>query len=78
VTTLDLTAVVVHNEPVVEPLLAAFREAGWAVPDDLSMVPICPDELAERPTRGCRPIFRTMSGRLNNARMLNQPSPRPW
>jgi DNA-binding LacI/PurR family transcriptional regulator len=44
----DLTAVVVHNEPVVEPLLAAFREAGRSVPDDLSVVAICPDELAER------------------------------
>jgi DNA-binding LacI/PurR family transcriptional regulator len=44
----DLTAVVVHNEPVVEPLLAAFREAGRTVPDDLSVVAICPDELAER------------------------------
>ena len=46
----DLTAVVVHNEPVVEPLLAAFREAGRTVPDDLSVVAICPDELAERTT----------------------------
>ena len=36
-----------HNEPVVGPLLAAFREAGRAVPDDLSVVAICPDELAE-------------------------------
>jgi len=44
----DLTAVVVHNEPIVEPLLAAFRELGRAVPDDLSVVAICPDELAER------------------------------
>lgn len=43
----DLTAVVVHNEPVVAPLLAAFREAGRSVPDDLSVVAICPDELAE-------------------------------
>ncbi len=43
----DLTAVVVHNEPVVGPLLSAFREAGRSVPDDLSVVAICPDELAE-------------------------------
>lgn len=43
----DLTAVVVHNEPVVGPLLAAFREAGRDVPGDLSVVAICPDELAE-------------------------------
>ena len=43
----DLTAVVVHNEPIVGPLLSAFREAGRSVPDDLSVVAICPDELAE-------------------------------
>jgi DNA-binding LacI/PurR family transcriptional regulator len=44
----DLTAVVVHNEAVVEPLLSAFANAGRGVPDDLSFVAICPDELAER------------------------------
>jgi DNA-binding LacI/PurR family transcriptional regulator len=44
----DLTGVVVHNEPVVEPLLAAFADAGREVPDNLSVVAICPDELAER------------------------------
>lgn len=44
----DLTAVVVHNEPIVEPLLRAFHDAGRAVPADISVVAICPDELAER------------------------------
>jgi DNA-binding LacI/PurR family transcriptional regulator len=44
----DLTAVVVHNEAAVEPLLSAFANAGRGVPDDLSFVAICPDELAER------------------------------
>jgi DNA-binding LacI/PurR family transcriptional regulator len=43
----DLTGVVVHNEPIIGPLLAAFREAGRDVPADLSVVAICPDELAE-------------------------------
>ncbi|MCT2581616.1 LacI family DNA-binding transcriptional regulator [Actinophytocola gossypii] len=43
----DLTGVVVHNEPLIGPVLAAFREAGRSVPDDLSVVAICPDELAE-------------------------------
>lgn len=46
----DLTGVVVHNEPVVEPVLAALREAGRRVPEDLSVVAICPDELAGRTT----------------------------
>jgi DNA-binding LacI/PurR family transcriptional regulator len=44
----DLTAVVVHNEPIVEPLEAAFRAAGLRVPEDMSIVAICPDEVAER------------------------------
>lgn len=46
----DLTGVVVHNEPIVEPVLAAFREAGHRVPEDLSVVAICPEELAGRTT----------------------------
>ncbi|MEU6037639.1 LacI family DNA-binding transcriptional regulator [Actinomadura sp. NPDC047616] len=41
------TAVVVHNEPIVDPLVRAFRAAGRRVPDDLSVVAICPDEVAE-------------------------------
>ncbi|PZG01788.1 LacI family DNA-binding transcriptional regulator [Micromonospora deserti] len=44
----DLTAVVVHNEPIVEPVVAAFQRAGRRVPEDLAVVAICPDELAER------------------------------
>lgn len=44
----DLTGVVVHNEPAVAPLLDAFRSAGRRVPEDLSVVAIGPEELAER------------------------------
>jgi DNA-binding LacI/PurR family transcriptional regulator len=44
----DLTAVVVHNEPIVEPIMEAFGQAGRRVPQDLSVVAICPDEQAER------------------------------
>ncbi|MFE7166411.1 LacI family DNA-binding transcriptional regulator [Streptomyces sp. NPDC057616] len=42
-----LTGVVVHNEPVVEPLIDAFEQLGLRVPGDLSVTAICPDELAE-------------------------------
>ncbi|GAA4135097.1 LacI family DNA-binding transcriptional regulator [Actinomadura keratinilytica] len=45
------TAVVVHNEPIVEPLVRAFRAAGRSIPGDLSVVAICPDEVAERAER---------------------------
>jgi DNA-binding LacI/PurR family transcriptional regulator len=43
-----LTGVVVHNEPVLEPLVDAFEQLGMRVPDDLSVTAICPDELATR------------------------------
>lgn len=42
-----LTGVVVHNEPVLEPLIEAFEQLGLRVPGDLSVTAICPDELAE-------------------------------
>jgi DNA-binding LacI/PurR family transcriptional regulator len=44
----DLTGVVVHNEPIQETLVEAFGQAGRDVPGDLSVVAICPDDLAER------------------------------
>ncbi|WP_435133487.1 LacI family DNA-binding transcriptional regulator [Actinacidiphila sp. bgisy144] len=43
----DLTAVVVHNEPIVQPLLAALAALGLRVPRDISVAAICPDEIAE-------------------------------
>jgi DNA-binding LacI/PurR family transcriptional regulator len=42
-----LTGVVVHNEPLLEPLVDAFEQLGLRVPGDLSITAICPDELAE-------------------------------
>ncbi|NEB04800.1 LacI family DNA-binding transcriptional regulator [Streptomyces sp. SID13726] len=42
-----LTGVVVHNEPLLEPLLDAFEHLGLRVPTDLSLTAICPDEVAE-------------------------------
>jgi DNA-binding LacI/PurR family transcriptional regulator len=43
-----LTGVVVHNEPVLEPLVDAFESLGLRVPGDLSVTAICPDEQAGR------------------------------
>ncbi|WP_433174718.1 LacI family DNA-binding transcriptional regulator [Actinoallomurus sp. CA-150999] len=43
-----LTGIAVHNEPAVEPLLTAFRASGRGIPDDLSVIAIAPDDLAER------------------------------
>lgn len=46
----DTTGLVVHNEAAVEHLLTAMLAAGRRVPDDVSIVAICPDEVAERAT----------------------------
>ncbi|MBO8186262.1 LacI family DNA-binding transcriptional regulator [Streptomyces spirodelae] len=43
----DLTGAVVHNEPALPLLTEAFQQAGMRVPEDLSLVAVCPDELAE-------------------------------
>ncbi|MFF6772242.1 LacI family DNA-binding transcriptional regulator [Streptomyces sp. NPDC012637] len=37
---------VVQNEQAVEPLLAVLRRQGLAVPEDVSVVAICPDQVA--------------------------------
>ena len=47
-----LTGLVVHNEAAVDHVLAALRALGRRVPDDVSVVAICPDEVAERATPG--------------------------
>ncbi|MFF7054876.1 LacI family DNA-binding transcriptional regulator [Streptomyces griseorubiginosus] len=44
-----LTGVVVHNEPVLEPLVDAFADLGLRIPSDLSVTAICPDEVAKSP-----------------------------
>jgi len=45
-----LTGLVVHNEAAVGHVLAVVRALGRTVPDDISIVAICPDEVAERTT----------------------------
>jgi LacI family transcriptional regulator len=46
----EVTGLVVHNEAAVEHVLTALRRARRGVPADISIVAICPDELAERVT----------------------------
>jgi LacI family transcriptional regulator len=43
-----LTGLVVHHEAAVTHVLATVRDLGLAVPGDVSVVAICPDEVAER------------------------------
>jgi DNA-binding LacI/PurR family transcriptional regulator len=41
------TGIVIHNEGAVRPLLEALRAGGRRVPEDVSIVALCPDSLAE-------------------------------
>ncbi len=42
----DVSAFVVQNETAVEPLLALLRRTGRAVPEDVSVIAVCPDQIA--------------------------------
>ncbi|MGD0557100.1 MAG: LacI family DNA-binding transcriptional regulator [Streptosporangiaceae bacterium] len=42
------SGLIVQNEAVVPPLLSLLRTAGRAVPEDVSIVALCPDQLAEQ------------------------------
>lgn len=42
----DLTGLVVHNEAALAPLLSIMREAGRQVPQDISIVAVCPPDIA--------------------------------
>ncbi|GHD95176.1 LacI family DNA-binding transcriptional regulator [Streptomyces naganishii] len=42
----DTTGFLVQNESAVEPLLALLRQRGRAVPEDVSVAAICPDQVA--------------------------------
>ncbi|CAL9410548.1 MULTISPECIES: LacI family DNA-binding transcriptional regulator [Streptomyces] len=42
----DTTGFVVQNEAAVEPLLALLRQQGRAVPEDVSVIAVCPEQVA--------------------------------
>jgi DNA-binding LacI/PurR family transcriptional regulator len=42
------TGLIVQNEAVIPPLLSLLRTAGRTVPEDVSIVALCPDQLAEQ------------------------------
>ncbi|MFJ7123477.1 LacI family DNA-binding transcriptional regulator [Streptomyces albogriseolus] len=42
----DTTGFLVQNEAAVEPLLALLRQQGRAVPEDVSVVAVCPEQVA--------------------------------
>ncbi len=42
------TGLIVANEAIISPLLSVLRTAGRIVPEEMSVVAICPDQAAER------------------------------
>jgi DNA-binding LacI/PurR family transcriptional regulator len=42
----DTTALVIQNESAIGPLLALLRQQGRAVPEDVSVVAVCPDQVS--------------------------------
>jgi DNA-binding LacI/PurR family transcriptional regulator len=42
------TGLIVQNEAIIPPLMSLLRTAGRAVPEDVSIVALCPDQLAEQ------------------------------
>jgi DNA-binding LacI/PurR family transcriptional regulator len=42
------TALIVQNEAIIPPLMALLRTARRAVPEDMSIVALCPDHIAEQ------------------------------
>jgi DNA-binding LacI/PurR family transcriptional regulator len=44
------TGLIVQNEAIIPPLMSLLRTAGRAVPEDVSIIALCPDQLAEQTT----------------------------
>ena len=42
------TGLIVQNEAIIPPLMSLLRTAGRTVPEDVSIVAVCPDQLAEQ------------------------------
>lgn len=59
----DLTGLVVQNEAAVGPVLAALPTLGRRVPQDVSVVAICPDQFAERTALTSVPVPAEETGR---------------
>ncbi|WDZ83349.1 LacI family DNA-binding transcriptional regulator [Micromonospora cathayae] len=59
----DLTGLVVQNEAAVGPVLAALPALGRRVPQDVSVVAICPDQFAERAALTSVPVPAEETGR---------------
>lgn len=54
----DTTGFVVQNEGAIQPLLSLLRASGRVVPEDVSVVALCPEPLAEQ----CSPRLTAVTG----------------
>ncbi|WBB76549.1 LacI family DNA-binding transcriptional regulator [Micromonospora sp. WMMD1128] len=75
----DVTGLVVQNESAVGPVLAALPLLGRRVPQDVAVVAVCPDELAEPSGLTCVPVPAEEVGRqavtLLMRRLRDEPVP---
>ncbi|MFR9777476.1 substrate-binding domain-containing protein [Micromonospora sp. MS34] len=75
----DVTGLVVQHESAVGPVLAALPLLGRRVPQDVSVVAICPDQLAEQSGLTCVPVPAEEVGRqavtLLMRRLRDEPVP---
>lgn len=83
------TGLVVQNEAIIPPLMSLLRTSGRAVPEDVSIVALCPDQIAEQTaprltsvtlpaielgTRAVELLIRRMSGDGTSEVQLIPPS----
>ncbi|MFG1741716.1 LacI family DNA-binding transcriptional regulator [Micromonospora chalcea] len=68
----DVTGLVVQNESAVGPVLATLPLLGRRVPRDVSVVAICPDELAEQSALTCVPVPAEDVGRQAVALLMRR------
>ncbi|MFG1721354.1 LacI family DNA-binding transcriptional regulator [Micromonospora chalcea] len=68
----DVTGLVVQNESAVGPVLATLPLLGRRVPRDVSVVAICPDELAEQSALTCVPVPAEEVGRQAVALLMRR------
>ncbi|SBT41563.1 LacI family DNA-binding transcriptional regulator [Micromonospora auratinigra] len=75
----DVTGLVVQNESAVGPVLATLPSLGRRVPQDVSVVAICPDQFAEQSGLSCVPVPAEEVGRqavgLLMRRLSGEPVP---
>ncbi|MBB5114006.1 LacI family DNA-binding transcriptional regulator [Micromonospora echinospora] len=68
----DVTGLVVQNESAVGPVLATLPLLGRRVPHDVSVVAVCPDELAEQSGLTCVPVPAEDVGRQAVALLMRR------